>query len=527
MSTHVPSERHSVPMPVHTGIGKPATIAVVAIAIILAGYYQTGWSMVSIWERSDTFAHGFLVLPFSAYMIWTQRYALSVLSPRPDWRVVPLLAVTGFGWLMAVLAGVQVVEQYMFVMIIPIAVWAILGSRVAWALSFPLAYLLLAVPFGDILIPVMIDFTADFTVSALQLTGIPVYREGNFFMIPSGNWSVVEACSGLRYLIASLTLGTLYAYLTYRSLKRRVGFILLSLVVPIVANWVRAYLIVMTGHLSGNRLAVGVDHLIYGWIFFGIVMLLLFWAGSYWQESGQDHGTDSRPAADTRLSALPSAVLPQSILPVTSAVLAIALVWPVYAAYLKNEPVRPSSLELRIADTGEKWKIDQHLALQGPPWKPVYISPSAQLLQNYQYEGRSVALYMTYYHNQQQGAELVNSGNILVEEDAPWRNLEEERRNILTGFSPLVVNQGQLSSVSDRLLVWRWYQLGEEETASPYMAKFILARNKLLGKRDSGAEIIVAASYDEDPEEATVILESFLKEKMPSIRAALQRAEQQ
>ena len=54
---------------------------------------------------------------------------------------------------------------------------------------------------------------------------------------------------------------------------------------PIVANWLRAYMIVMIGHLSNNKLAVGVDHIIYGWVFFGLVMLLLFWVGSFWQES--------------------------------------------------------------------------------------------------------------------------------------------------------------------------------------------------------------------------------------------------
>lgn len=511
----------------YTGLRRSAIVAVITIGIIMAGYYQTGWSMVSIWERSDTFAHGFLVLPFSAYMIWTQRHVLSALPSQPNWRVLPLLAILGLGWLMAVLAGVQVVEQYMFVMIIPIAVWAILGNSMTGAISFPLIYLLLAVPFGDILIPFMIDFTADFTVSALQLTGIPVYREGNFFMIPSGNWSVVEACSGLRYLIASFTLGTLYAYLTYRSLKRRAGFILLSLAVPIVANWVRAYLIVMTGHLSGNRLAVGVDHLIYGWIFFGIVMLLLFWAGSYWQENGQDQGAGNQPASDINPSVQPSTVSLQFLLTVAGAVLALTLVWPAYAAYLRGESARPSLQELKIDDTGKEWKINSQMTVQGPAWKPVYIAPSAQLLQSYQNGARSAELYITYYQNQQQGAELVNSGNILAAEDSPWRNLKEEKRNVLIGSDVLHVNQGQLSSASARLLVWRWYQIGEEETASPYMAKFILARNKLMSNEDSGAEIMIAVPYDEDPEEAVLVMESFLKERMLSIRQVLQYAEHQ
>src|SRR4029077_2223580 len=117
-----------------------------------------------------------------------------------------------------------------------------------------------------------------------RASGVPVYREANHFSIPSGRWSVVEACSGIRYIIASVMVGTIYAALAYSSMRRRALFIVASILVPVVANWLRAYLIVMLGHLSNNRIAVGVDHLIYGWVFFGIVMALLFWVGSFWQQ---------------------------------------------------------------------------------------------------------------------------------------------------------------------------------------------------------------------------------------------------
>ena len=113
---------------------------------------------------------------------------------------------------------------------------------------------------------------------------MPIFREGNFLTIPSGTWSIVEACSGLRYLIASFMVGSLFAYLSYRSPIRRAAFVAASLAVPIVANWVRAYMIIMLGHLTSNRLAVGADHLIYGWVFFGVVMVLLFWIGAKWRE---------------------------------------------------------------------------------------------------------------------------------------------------------------------------------------------------------------------------------------------------
>ena len=44
-------------------------------------------------------------------------------------------------------------------------------------------------------------------------------------------------------------------------------------------------MIVLLGHYSGNRLAVGVDHLIYGWVFFGIVIGIMFFIGSRWAEA--------------------------------------------------------------------------------------------------------------------------------------------------------------------------------------------------------------------------------------------------
>ena len=73
--------------------------------------------------------------------------------------------------------------------------------------------------------------------------------------VPGRSLFVTEACSGLRYLVASVMVGTLFAYLNYRSYRKRTVFMLVSLAVPVLANWLRAYIIVMMGHLSGNKLA--------------------------------------------------------------------------------------------------------------------------------------------------------------------------------------------------------------------------------------------------------------------------------
>ncbi len=199
----------------------------------------------------------------------------------------------GFSWLLGELASTLTVSFFAVIALMPLTVTAVLGLQWARTLVLPFAILLFAVPFGEAFVPTLMQWTADFTVVALKLSGVPVYREGQSFVIPSGTWSVVEACSGVRYLLASLFAGVIYAWQMYRSPLRRAMFLLASVVFPIVANWLRAYFIVMLGHLSDNRIAAGVDHLIYGWIFFGIVIMVMFAVGAIWRED-DDSITASR-----------------------------------------------------------------------------------------------------------------------------------------------------------------------------------------------------------------------------------------
>ena len=334
------------------------------VLLILTGvFWPTFYSMVEIWERSETFPHGYLIFPISAWLIWRQRDVLAQVKPRPDLRGLILLAAAGAGWLLADAGSVNVVAQYAFIAMLIAAVWTLLGRRFVRAAFFPLIFLFFAVPVGEFLIQPLMGVTADFTVAMLQFTGIPVYREGTFFSIPSGDWSVVEGCSGLRYLIASVTLGVLYAYLTYRSWKRRLLFSVAAIIVPIFANSGRAYMIVMIAHLSDMKLALGVDHYIYGWVFFGIVMLLLFWIGSFWREDDQPEPSQPELSAPPLLAAS-HGVQARPFLPMAIVALVAAGLWPAYASWLNTRPL-PALSALQVAAQGG-WQPADAFTTFGP-----------------------------------------------------------------------------------------------------------------------------------------------------------------
>ena len=493
----------------------PALIAGALVIAIFALYWQTGWSMVSIWLRSETYTHGFLIFPISAYMIWHNRAAIADFSPAPNYWMLLALAALGFGWMLSDMAGVLVSAQYALVAAIPLLVAAVLGPRLVWTFAFPFAFLLLAVPFGEIFIPAMINFTASFTVTALQLTGIPVFREGNFFSIPSGTWSVVEACSGLRYLIASFTLGCLYAYLTYHTTLKRLLFILASLIVPIIANGLRAYMIVMIGHLSGMKYAVGVDHLIYGWLFFGIVMLLLFWIGSFWREESAQattsHAASAQPASPVAVSKLFSAAL--------MSLIAFGI-WPSVSAYLDQAHRHPASVAFVLPASLAAWQAN---AEPLSDWKPALANAAAQSVRTYQHDGKRVQVLVYYYRSQQPGKQMVSTQNLVVSEGTPsWHKLGESTLQVpLT--PPLGVIQSRLHGPQHYLLMWHWYWVGGEYLTNPYRAKWIQARAKLSGHGDDGAIIVLATPYAANPREAAETLRTFASDAVPALTGLLQQ----
>jgi exosortase A len=492
-----------------------AALAIITVAVMLAMFGQTVRSTVDIWARSETFAHGFLVFPISAWLIWFYRHRAASAAPKPDMRGLVLMVTLGFGWLFAHAGGVLVIEQYAVVAMIPAAVWTLLGLGTLRAFAFPLAYLLLAVPVGEFLIYPLMGFTADFTVAALRLTGIPVYREGMYFTIPSGQWSVVEGCSGLRYLIASVTLGLLYGYLTYRTFVRRLLFAVASFVVPILANGMRAFIIVMIGHLSGGKLAHGVDHLIYGWVFFGFVMLILFWVGSYWREDRIEEERREAiwlsPTAGTGMFALAMV-----------AVLLSEAVWPTYALYLDRKAGAEHLREAIDAPTTDQgWRA---IADGFTEWRPHWVGTDANREWFYEKDGKQVYLYLGYYRTQRQDAELINTQNYMIRLKHPvWGEVGRDRQNIEINGVRIEVNRHLLRKTGQRLLIWQWNRVQGSDSINPYLLKLMLAKDKLLLSPDDGAAIIVATPYESEPREAEAILREFLGAMLPAINASLDR----
>ena len=493
-------------------------LGLLLLAILLL-YRETFAAMAGIWTRSETFAHAWLVPPIALWLIWRRREALAAFTPAPQpWLIVPMGLVAAV-WLLGDTAGVNALTQLCVTALLVLAVPAVLGIPAARQLTFPLAFLFFMVPIGEFLLPTMMEATADFTVAAVALSGVPVYREGLQFVIPTGSWSVVEACSGVRYLIASFMVGTLFAYLNYSSAWRRWAFVGVAILVPILANWLRAYMIVMLGHVSGNTLAVGVDHLVYGWAFFGIVIGLMFFIGSRWSE---------REAPLPVPPARPDGVKDPSpaFIWLVSAAAAAALALPPAAAWQLAHPQVLPPLVLDMPDLPGTQVATEPLLIT-----PTSVGAAALASRVYQVRGATVTVHIAYFRQQGYRAKLASSENVLIRsDDKAWNRLSGRQiaaeveglgsqrmrsTELITGGTGAAAGRRRVEA---RELFWS----GGRFTTSAQWATALGVFGRLTGQGDDGAIVTI---YTEGDAAATEpLLDVFIGSHLKALQARLDSA---
>ncbi len=319
-------------------------LPVLAVGLPLLGllFADEVAAAVRVWFASTAYNHCFLVIPIALYLAYDRRDRLRSVPLRP-WPQAALLALPlAAAWLVAERVGVMEGRQLIAMGFVQALFLGVLGPRLYRVMAAPLLYLFFLVPFGGFLTPALQSFTAHFITRGLDLLGIINYSDGNIIEIPEGTFYVAQACAGLRFLIAAVAFGVLYALVIYRSPGRRITFVAVSLVVPVIANGLRALGIVVLGHYLGSARAAATDHILYGWLFFSIVLLLLILLGLPFRQ-------DARPTAGAKPAPLPP----------------VGLQWPAVAAalVLLVAALGPSAAAVLVRSAGAAPAV--HLALGG------------------------------------------------------------------------------------------------------------------------------------------------------------------
>ena len=456
---------------------------------LVALYWKAVVAAVTVWWVSPTFSHCFLIIPVSAYLIWGKRRELAAMTPSvyPPALLLSLpLIVTSF---VGALASINEIEQLSFIGFIQVLELVILGPRVYRAILFPSLFLFFLVPMGEYLITPLQAFTTWFIDVWLSLLGILHYTEGNLIELANGTYQVAEACAGLRFLIATIAVGTLFVHFTYRKWRKIVVFLIACVIVPIIGNGFRALGIVLLAHFSDNKIAVGADHLVYGWGFSVAILALLMFVGlRFADDLKTNDGADPAPA--------PSRTPRVLALTALAALVAIALVpgFLAWNAEASTMDVAAFSRPPRVPG----WSTQP----VSTDWAPVYSNADASLafaISDAKAFAPQVDVFVEYYGAELQGHNLISSTNKLWDEEL-WHPVLKDEVTARLGDQKVHFAELQIASGGVSRLVWWTFASAGEYTTSGMRVKLDRVRTALTG--GGGAALIAISTVMESDIEA-------------------------
>jgi exosortase A len=460
---------------------------------------------LQVWRSSFTFGHCAFVFPITLFLFYRLRHRLSALQPSSAlWALIPLVGATLL-WAIGELTNALVIKQFAFVATWQLLFVLIFGWQVTRASLFPLAYVYLAVPFGISAIPTLQYITAKLVVSLLRITGIPVFIDGFRIEIPGGSFLVAEACSGMRYLIVCVALGVLFAYMFFRSWPRRLLFVSLSLIVPVIVNGMRAYGIVMMGHFG--RYDIVDAHAAYGLAFMSVAMLALLAVGTLFRD-GDVWGPDT--VGSSALAGRAQTAPGSKVMQVTSASLAVAMIVSVHMWVLEAKaPPARLQVVLQAPAIGHGWIAEGGV----PGWSPAFQGTDAALQQGYRRAGERVDLHVGYYAYQRESAEAVSDLNTISGRQ-DLKALSSRQVMLQIGGVSLPINEYVIVYNGREFVVWAWYWVGGDYTNSRQTGKLLEMRAFVTGGERAAAAIAITAEVSESTEKATKLLGSFLQETL-------------
>ncbi|MCB2077808.1 MAG: exosortase A [Novosphingobium sp.] len=479
-------------------------LVLAVIAQILA--FLPDWAaMAGQWWNSSTYNHILLVPAIIAWAVWQRAEQVLKLTPSPWWPGLILAGGAAFVWLLGAFSGLSTARHLGVVTMIMATVITMLGPKASTGLAFPLGYMLFLVPVGDEFVPALQMITAAITIALVHLSGIEATINGVFIDTPVGLFEVAEACSGVKFLVAMIAFGVLVANLCFVSWRRRVVFLAACVIVPILANGVRAWGTIYAAQFFGVEAAAGFDHIVYGWFFFAIVIAVML-AGS-WRFFDRevdapliDEQAIGRSALLGRMEAMRAGTW------ISIAALALlfagAQTWAREADRLQAEVPR----QVWLPEVAGWHRIDYAPAVW---WEPRASGADHRLLGSYSdHDGHKVDVFVAIYSSQGEGREAGGHGEGALGEDGAWSWLSPGSA-VDTAASDRLLANGNVERVA-----LTWYHTGSLTSGSNLQLKFKAMSDRLFLR--ARPTVLLILSAEENPgQDATAVLKRFRRDIGP------------
>ena len=463
------------------------------LAVLL--YHETAAAMWALWtsKNNPTYSHGPLLMLVSIYLLYS------------DWRkngdhlklnlsYVGVIGVVGSSllWFLASLGSVQIIQMLSFVALLTFLFIGVLGFQQAKPYLFPIVLMVGALPVWEVFGPYLQANSAIMAGWLTSHTIHPSIREGMLIHIPAGSFEVETGCSGIAYFIVSIIISLLFVHGHPMSIWRRLMFVLSAMLIAIVSNVIRVYIIVLSGELTNMQsYFIKEEHVSLGWVIFFIGISIYLWqAGRFlpkpivqnssmldegdttklgiesadglvvaeFQQRAGENDTEKQPV----LTAAPRWML------VTLLLITAMFLGPLINGAFLHDSNKAIAYEIQFPDRLGSWNRTKYQDSYHPTLQ------RGDAIEEANYVGaeasQNIFVLVNYFYRQHQGAEAVSDMN----------HLSDKQNWVVVGSTilhPDVPGFGKLKETSlvarngAKKLTWFWYETNNIRTSSNWVAK--------------------------------------------------------
>jgi len=238
--------------------------------------------LITLWRHGfddGTYSHAFLI-PFISLYLYFLLAETGKLQFRNELAITPTVLLVISCYLLFVTANAQISVGYWGALLAVFITSVTMLYRFNWYIVFPAAFLIFIFPFWGILVPILQNISVVAVTYMMSFTGVPTYVEAEIITIPAGVFEIAGGCSGLRYMIVSLAIGSLFIFLNIRDTKKAVLFLSLTILGALLTNWIRITALILIGEYTNMESSLMDDHNTFGWYLYVPFMILLFQFGN-------------------------------------------------------------------------------------------------------------------------------------------------------------------------------------------------------------------------------------------------------
>lgn len=271
------------------GTAKIIDASLIILVLALFGYVFANTLRaiaITCWSDED-YSHGLILPLVSLYVLWLRKDEIRAafqgdgLTRKGNYVFGLPSLVLGL-----VLVSLGEVTSILFVSwfaLFPVAIGILLlifGWNRAQLFIPPVLLLFMAKPLPDSLVPKLFFplqvLAAKVSAAVLKVLGVPVYLVGNIIEIPHMRLMVEEACSGIRSMLALLSVAFIVMLLVPMKWWARVAVLFISVVTAIALNVVRVAVTGILAHFYDPKWATGFFHTFSGMIVFIVGLIIVY-----------------------------------------------------------------------------------------------------------------------------------------------------------------------------------------------------------------------------------------------------------